>query len=164
MKRFWRAFDLALDGMAGCAGVILAFITLAICYEVMMRYFFKSPSVWIAQTTEYALLWIVFLGTTWLLREKGHVAVDILHARLPERGRTLLDVAMLSLGALACAVIFVFAVFYCHECVSRGVTDVRGVTVPKAAVFIIIPVGCFFLVIQFCRMVWEKIGRIRRGV
>jgi TRAP-type C4-dicarboxylate transport system permease small subunit len=49
MKVFWRFF----------------------CYEVVMRYFFMIPSLWVVQTCEYALLWIVFLGATRLLSEQG---------------------------------------------------------------------------------------------
>ena len=57
--------------MAGIAGVILVFICAAVCYTIGMRFLFRQTTIWIMQTTEYALLWIVFLGTTWLLRDKG---------------------------------------------------------------------------------------------
>ena len=67
MNVFWRCFDKLLDIMAGMAGVILVFICAAVCYTIGMRYLFHATTIWIMQTTEYALLWIVFLATTWLL-------------------------------------------------------------------------------------------------
>jgi hypothetical protein len=42
------------------------------------------------------------------------------------------------------------------ECITRGVNDVRAVTVPKSFVFVIIPFGTLFLCIQFFRIVSER--------
>jgi hypothetical protein len=40
---------------------------------------------------------------------------------------------------------------------------VRAVTVPKSAVFIIIPIGSILLTIQFFRMAWSRLIDIRMG-
>jgi C4-dicarboxylate transporter DctQ subunit len=163
MKEFWRFFDRLADFMAILAGAIMAFITASICYSVVMRYFFKSPSIWVVQTCEYALLWMVFLGTTWLLREKGHVSVDIVYSRLRDGSRSLLNLITFSLAGLACAVIVFFGTQYTWQTVIYGITDVRALTVPKYAVFIIIPFGSLLLCIQFFRMVWKEFRQIKTG-
>jgi C4-dicarboxylate transporter DctQ subunit len=163
MKGFWNIFDRVADLMAILAGAIMAFITASICYSVVMRYFFKSPSIWVVQTCEYALLWMVFLGTTWLLREKGHVSVDIIYSHLRDRSRSFLNLITFSLAGLACAVIVFFGTQYTWQTVMYGITDVRAVTVPKYAVFIIIPFGSLLLCIQFFRLVWEEFRQIKTG-
>jgi TRAP-type C4-dicarboxylate transport system permease small subunit len=152
-----------LNGMVAFAGVILIFTTLAVCYGIVMRFFFRSPSIWVAQTSEYALLWMVFLGTTWLLREKGHVAVDIIYAGLRESTKTRLDLVMNAIAGVACGVLFVFSLTYVCECIIHGVTDVRAVTVPKWMVSIIIPVGMLLLTLQFFRMVWQRYRSMKGG-
>ena len=43
-----------------------------------MRYFLNRPLVWVLELTEYALLWVTFLGAAWLLRQGGHVQVDVI--------------------------------------------------------------------------------------
>jgi TRAP-type C4-dicarboxylate transport system permease small subunit len=63
---------------------------------------------------------------------------------------------MNGLAGAACAVIFLYSAAYVVECVGRNVNDVRAVTVPKAVLFIIIPVGSFFLTLQFLRTVWQR--------
>jgi TRAP-type C4-dicarboxylate transport system permease small subunit len=141
----------------------MAFITAAICYGVVMRYFFKSPSIWVVQTCEYALLWMVFLGATWLLREKGHVAVDIIYSHLRDRSRSFLNLVTFSMAGIACAVIVFFGTQYTWQTVIFGITDVRALTVPKYAVFIIIPFGSLLLCIQFFRMGWEGFRQIKTG-
>jgi C4-dicarboxylate transporter, DctQ subunit len=157
MKLFWTLFDKLLNAMAIFAGVILVFIVGAVCYTIGMRYFFKLTTIWIMQTTEYALLWIVFLATTWLLREGGHITTDIIYSHLSNKTRVYLDAVMFIIGGLACAVMLYFGITYLYECVTCNVTDVRAVTVPKSSVFVIIPVGSFLLTIQFFRMAWNRI-------
>jgi len=149
--------------MAGLAAIILAFICAAVCYTIGMRYLFTKTTIWIMQTTEYALLWIVFLSTTWLLREKGHITTDLVYEHLSEKARQCLDGITFSLGGLACVVLFYYAAAYTCNSIIHGVTDVRGVTVPKWTVFVIIPIGTTFLIIQFFRMAWDRFSVLRTG-
>jgi TRAP-type C4-dicarboxylate transport system permease small subunit len=147
--------------MAALAGVILIFITAAVCYTIGMRYLFTKTTIWLMQTTEYALLWIVFLATTWLLREKGHITTDVIYTHLNERTKRYLDCIMFVIGGIACAVMVYFGIDYMRECILKGITDVRGVTVPKWVIFIIIPAGSILLTIQFFRMAWGKLIDMR---
>jgi C4-dicarboxylate transporter DctQ subunit len=162
-KRFWKGFDALTDLMAGLAGVILVFITAAVCYTIGMRYLFTKATIWLMQTTEYALLWIVFLATTWLLREKGHITTDVVYTHLNEKAKRTLDCIMFVIGGLACALMVYFGVTYTHECIAKGVTDVRGVTIPKWIIFIIIPIGSILLTLQFFRMAWSRFVGARGG-
>jgi len=156
MKAFWTLFDRLLNIMAALAGIILVFIVGAVCYTIGMRYFFRQTTIWIIQTTEYALLWIVFLATTWLLREGGHITTVIIYSHLSNKAKAYLDAIMFIIGGLTCAVMLYYGVTYTYECITSNVTDVRAVTVPKSAVFIIIPIGSFLLTIQFFRMAWQR--------
>jgi C4-dicarboxylate transporter DctQ subunit len=163
MKGFWKLFDKLSDIMAALAGVILVFITAAVCYTIGMRYLFTKTTIWVMQTTEYALLWIVFLATTWLLREGGHITTDLIYTHLSHQTKRYLDCTMFVIGGLACAVMVFFGIDYARECIVKGVTDVRAVTVPKWIIFIIIPVGSLFLTLQFFRMAWSRLLDIREG-
>ena len=163
MIGFWWIFDKLLDLMAGLAMVILLFICAAVCYTIGMRFLFTRTTIWIMQTTEYALLWIVFLSTAWLLREKGHITTDLIYEHLNEKTRQGLDAITYTLGALACVVLLYYSVTYTYESITHGVTDVRAVTIPKWTVYFIIPYGSIFLIIQFLRMAWGKLNELRAG-
>jgi len=162
-KRFWIFFDKGVDGMAFLSGLILVFITAAVCYTIGMRYLFTKTTIWIMQTTEYALLWIVFLATAWLLREGGHISTDLLYAHLNEKTKHYLDCIMFVIGGLACAVMVFLGSHHMYECIVNRVTDVRAITVPKSAIFSIVPIGSLFLTIQFFRMAWGRLIEIRGG-
>lgn len=163
MTVFWRRFDKLLDIMAGIAGAILVFICAAVCYTIGMRYLFHATTIWIMQTTEYALLWIVFLATTWLLRDGGHIITDIIYSHIHENARRYLDCIMFVVGGLSCIVMLYFGSTYMYECIVNNVTDVRAVTVPKWTVFSIIPIGSMLLTIQFFRMAWNRLTGTKAG-
>ncbi len=163
MSIFWNFFDKLLDLMVGLAGVILVFITAAVCYTIGMRFLFTRTTIWIMPVTEYALLWIVFLATAWLLREGGHITTDVVYTHLGGRAKRYLDCVMFVVGGLTCAVLFFLGVLHVRECIAGGVTDVRAITVPKAAVFCVIPIGSFLLTLQFFRMAWGRFYDGRQG-
>jgi C4-dicarboxylate transporter DctQ subunit len=163
MSGFWRGFDRLLNMMAATAGVILVFICVAVCYTIGMRFFFTKTTIWLIQTTEYALLWIVFLATTWLLKEGGHITTDIIYGGLNEKTRRYFDLVLFICSAIACAICFYYATNYMYKAIINHVNDVRGVTVPKAAIFVIIPVGFLMLTVQFLRMARDRLVAIQAG-
>ena len=163
MKGFWKFFDRLSDIMAVLAGVLLVFISAAMCYTIFMRFIFRRTTIWITLMSEYALLWIVFLGTTWLLREGGHITTDVIYVHLNEKTKHYLDFIMSIIGGLACAMLFYFGIVHMYDCIIHGVTDVRAITVPKSAIFVIIPLGSILLTIQFFRNAWSRLIDIRTG-
>jgi len=163
MKTFWKFFDRLSDIMAALAGVLLVLISAAMCYTIFMRFLFRQTTIWITPMSEYSLLWIVFLGTTWLLREGGHITTDVIYIHLNERAKHYLNLIMSVVGGLACGLLLYLGIVHLCDCILHGVTDVRALTVPKSAVFIIIPIGSLFLTIQFFRTAWSMLGEIRTG-
>jgi TRAP-type C4-dicarboxylate transport system permease small subunit len=163
MKAFGIFFDKLIEVMAALAGVLLVFISAAMCYTIFMRFVFNRTTIWIVPVSEYALLWAVFLGTTWLLREKGHITTDLVYTHLNDKAKRSLDFTMYVIGGLTCAAMLFLGVLHVCQCIAGGVTDVRAITVPKTAVFIIIPIGSSLLTIQFFRMAWSRLFDIRTG-
>lgn len=163
MDTFWKLFDRLIDAMAALAGVLLLFITAAMCYSIGMRFLFTKTTLWIIPIAEYALVWVVFLATTWLLREKGHITTDLIYSHLSLRKRACLDFIMFFMGGLSCGTLFGFGVFHLWECLKGDITDVRAITVPKGAVFAIIPVGSLLLALQFIRMAVQQRLAMKRG-
>ena len=103
MKGFWKFFDKLSDIMAALAGVLLVLISAAMCYTIFMRFVFRQTTIWIIPMSEYALLWIVFLGTTWLLREgRAYYDRHDIHSS-DEKAKRYLNLIMSVVGGLTCA-------------------------------------------------------------
>lgn len=70
--------------LAGC----LLITALIICYEIIVRDFFHSPTEWVLEVSTYAILIAGFLGLAVAFRDNTHVRVDIFAGRLaPETKR-----------------------------------------------------------------------------
>jgi len=80
-----------------------------VCLDVAARTFKLFATPWALDVSEYLLYAITFLGAPWVLRENGHIAIELVVERLPARGRAAARFASDGLGALVCAVLVYYA-------------------------------------------------------
>ena len=98
-----------MNALAVLAGALLCALVLLVCADVTSRTFHLVPMPWAPDFSEYALYGITFLGAPWVLREEGHIAIEILVERLAPRARRVARRAVELLGALVCAVLLYYA-------------------------------------------------------
>src|SRR5258708_25396774 len=73
--------------MAWTAAFLIAAMMVIITLDVVVRNFGYQSSSHFFTFTEYALLIVPCLGAPWLVREKGHIYVEILLMHLKPRAR-----------------------------------------------------------------------------
>lgn len=95
-------FCSAVDWLSKCAGLTSALALLAIvafvCFEVMSRYVFNEPTVWVNEYSTYLLLGIAFVGLPYAQKEGSHIQVELLLGYLPDPMRRKLDILTLWIG------------------------------------------------------------------
>ena len=160
-KRFWTIIDMIMDGFAFLAGILLLLVTFFVSYSVIVRYLHIKPPLWILQYTEYALLWITFLGAAWLLRKGGHIRIDTIITRLGPKTRSIMEVLVAVLGFVVCIIIFWFGTEKTLEFYRRGILDVKAVIVPLYPFFLIIPLGGLLLLLQFGRNIYNRLKDLK---
>lgn len=104
-----RLLDWLVDALAVVAGAMLCALTLVICLDVASRSLKLFAMPWSLDASEYLLYGITFLAAPWVLREQGHIAIEILVERLPTALRRVLQRATDAFGAAVCLVLLVFA-------------------------------------------------------
>ena len=157
-KRFFQLFDHILNATAFLAGIILVFIMLSVGLEVIMRYFFNRPMIWVTEVTECLLLYTTFLGTGWLLREEGHVKVDIILNRLKPRATAFFGILSSLVGIFVSAMLAFYGMSVTWDYFRRGIYTPTAMEIPVAAILLIIPIGSFILLIQFVRRTGRFFG------
>ena len=155
------SFDGILNLCSVLVALVLVFMMLAVAYEVVMRYFFVQPTLWVLEIVEWSLVWIAFLSAAWVLRAEGHVKMDIILERLNPRVQTIINVITSILGALVCLTLVWYSSQVTWDHFVRGVLEPRFLPVPKAPLLIIIPIGTFLLLIQFLRRAFNFLGAWR---
>jgi C4-dicarboxylate transporter, DctQ subunit len=140
-----------LELLAVVAGVLLAAMALAIVIDVVVRNLGLQPPAHTLTLTEYGLLYVTMLAAPWLVREKGHVHIELLTAAVSPRARFWLTRAVYALCVLTCMVIFWFAVEVTIDQWRRDVIDVRSFDVPRWLLTASIPLSFGLMTVEFAR-------------
>lgn len=84
---------------AWCSGLLLFLTAIMIAFEVIMRKAFAFSIGGADELSSYALAISCAWGFSFTLLRKSHIRIDILYSRLPQAGRSFLDItAHLLLG------------------------------------------------------------------
>lgn len=161
MPRLLRILEWIEDAMSFGAILLLAAITAAVCLEVFMRYVLNDPLVWVVEFSEYALLYICFLGTAWALREGNHVRVDIFLSAFSERWRQRFGVVSSLLGLGIASVLVIWGALAVREKFISGAYNPTVVEFPTWIVLLCIPVGSLILALRFLRNMIEYAAGVR---
>lgn len=140
-----------LEALAVVAGVMLAATAVAIVLDVLMRNLGLQPPAHTLTLTEYGLLYLTMLAAPWLVREKGHVYVELVTAALRPRARFWLTRVVYALCVLTCAVIFWFGLDVALTHYQREVIDVRSFDMPRWLLTVSIPLSFGLMTIEFAR-------------
>ena len=151
IKKFWEGFDSILKLLAN-AGMVLLFLMMAsVCWEVFSRYFLGRGTVWVIEFSEYAILYMTFLGTAWLLAEDGHVEMDIVVNYLAPGTQRILKSATSVICAAVCLALAWSGTGVALDHLQRGLHQPTLVAPPDFPLFAVIPTGFFLLSVQFIR-------------
>jgi C4-dicarboxylate transporter, DctQ subunit len=158
-----KMYDRLLDFFAILAGIIAAFITLAVCAGILSRYLLNRPMAWVIEISEYSLLYMTFLAAAWVLRHEQHVSVDLVYNRFSPRNKSIADL----FTSIVAGFVFLIITLYGFK-VTKHQFDTKYFTptfleAPKFLITLIIPVGSFLLLIQIIRKIYRVLNVLIKG-
>ncbi len=108
----WLGTGIVRGGLVFAAGIVVAMLILI--QEVVLRYFFNSPTVWAHETTIF-LCGIAFIyGGLYCAARNSHIRVVLIYDALPPGPRRAFDVAI-SLVCAASSAMFTYAAWLMVE-------------------------------------------------
>ncbi len=140
-------------GVLGMAGLIT--------FDVLMRYFFGRPQLFVDELASFLLVFVVFAGLAYTFRAGGHVRVDLVTSSLPRPVRAWLRVVTLALG-----LVFLGAVIWVTALSSVGSYRYGRVSAvmlyPLWVPMLLIPAGLLLMavamLVAFVRQVRASLG------
>ena len=84
--------------------ISLAFTTLLIFVQVVMRYVFNNSLSWSEELARYVFIWQIWLGTSVSMKGNDHIRMDMLSNKLKGRGKLVLAI-------VANVILLLFCVF-----------------------------------------------------
>ncbi|OGP67085.1 MAG: hypothetical protein A2169_08200 [Deltaproteobacteria bacterium RBG_13_47_9] len=158
-----RIFDRILE--MGCVGAMamILFSMMGVSARVGIRYIFGVPINWVIDVSTILQLYLTFLAAAWLLREEGHVSIDIIFSFLKPRHRFFLQTINSSLCAVVCAIITVYGAIETWSSWRLDLYADMPLEPPKWILLIIVPLGSFLLFIQSLRRAKSFLKKYRSG-
>jgi len=150
-----------VNAMAIIAAVLMALIMIAIAYATISRYFFGNPMAWVVEVSSYSLLYITFLAAPWLLRQDAHVKVDLVLNKLKPKSQSALNLFNNAIGVAIAVILLVFGFKMTLNNYREGIVVMNILRTPQYMLLVIIPVGTFFLAIEFLKKMLYEIRTIR---
>jgi TRAP-type C4-dicarboxylate transport system permease small subunit len=129
------ALDRLIDALAIVAGALLCALVVLILVDVMARYLRWFSLAWGLEASEYILYAITFLGAPWVLREQGHIAIEMVVERLSEQGRRKARLVADGIGALVCAILVYYACRVAWQSYAAGTMVHKSFVFPEWLVF-----------------------------
>jgi TRAP-type mannitol/chloroaromatic compound transport system permease small subunit len=148
LKRVLSWIDRINEWTAKATSWLIGVLILATTYEVVMRYAFQSPTTW-----SFELNYLVF-GAYFMLigaythARKGHVNVDILHARLSPRGKAIADLVTFPVFCLFVGVMIYKGFGFARDSWAFRETLSSAWAPPVYPFKTVIPVAAFLLFLQ----------------
>ncbi len=138
------------------AAVILVLV------QVILRYVFNLSISWIEEAVRYIVVWMSFVGASMGLRNKAHIAVDLLLTVLPKKPARAVAIT----GALCGSIFSIVLIWYGLALVQHALAMEQlssAMLAPMGWVYVILPVSGLFLLIRFVQMMWALITGARPG-
>ena len=149
-----RILDAICNVLAALAGLYLVVIMFGIVFNALARTAGYSGSSHIFTFAEFGLLYIVMAASPWLVREKGHVFIELVTAAVPDFMKRPLS----RFVSLACVLICIVLVWYTWGATAKafkfGDAEMRSLDMPKFLLLGAMPIGFALMALQFLRYVF----------
>jgi C4-dicarboxylate transporter DctM subunit len=159
-----RVFDrvLTATGYVGAAMIVLS--AGLISYDTIMRWIFRITSDWIYEYTVYMIGAAACLSAGFVLRENGHINVDVLVSRLSPKTRGILNVVSLSLSSMICVVLTWSALRMLLRTIAVKAVSYTLMATPLWIPQCLPPLGFALLSVQAIRMTLHQLTQMEHGM
>ena len=157
-----RRFDQILDLLIILASALLVFMMCAVCYDVIARYFFNSPTTWVGEISGIILLFLPFLIGGWVLKKDGHVKMDLLLDMMPPRTQIVLRIITSFMALLTCLILCYYGIRISWQLYENNYFTDTYLRLPKGPLIAVIPLGFLLLLVQFVRKIRAEFKAWRR--
>ncbi len=140
------------------ASALFISIGFIVSYEVIMRYLFNSPTIWVNEVSRFLQIWATYLALTYSFHKQDFIRITVIYDRLNETGKKILDfISFIFIIIFSCFVVY-YGWLIAYDSLKVGRTSSTILDVPSFLTELAIPLCFAFLVL---RVILEAIRYIR---
>jgi TRAP-type C4-dicarboxylate transport system permease small subunit len=157
LKGIGRAYTAILRGMFALSAIYFGLMMVVIVYYTLFRAFSLDYSRYSVIFIELGFIYCLMLGAPWLVRERGHVYIEIVTAAVPAHVRILLSRCIAAFCFIVCGALAIFGGALTVQDYAFNELDTRGsIDIPRWIVIVSLPVGFGLMATEFLRFVFAK--------
>jgi TRAP-type mannitol/chloroaromatic compound transport system permease small subunit len=149
---FIKWFIRTIDAINAWIGRLLSYFLFAffvlLFIEVILRYFFNSPTVWANELAQMLFGAYAVLGGGYLLLTGSHVNVDILYSRFSIKTKAAVDIVTSILFFLFCGMLLIYGGSLAWDSLSRFEHSQSAWNPPLYPAKLMIPTAAALLILQ----------------
>jgi len=129
---------------------ILILMVILVFVQIIMRYVFHNSLYWSEELSRYLFLWLIWIGTSFALRERRHISLKIFANIFSKKVQTYIEFFSLLIWFVFCFLMaykgieLVLILFY------RGQTS-PALGIPMAYVYLSMPIGFTLMFVRLIR-------------
>ena len=143
------------------ASALFIAIGFIVSYEVIMRYLFNSPTIWVNEVSRFLQIWATYLALTYSFHKNDFIRITVIYDRLNENGKKILDFISFVFILIFSSFVVYYGWLIAYDSLKVGRTSSTILDVPSFLTELAIPLCFAFLVL---RVILEAIKYIRNFV
>lgn len=144
-----NVLDAVIDRIGRVTGWCSLAIVLVMAFNVLLRYFFRTGSVAMQELEWHLMAPICMLGLSYAILKDGHVQVDILYGRFPERIQRIIQFVSMVLVVLVTGLLMKLSIPYVMQSYNIGeISPDPGGLTHRWILKAMLPIGFSLLLIQ----------------
>ena len=140
------------------ASALFIAIGFIVSYEVIMRYLFNSPTIWVNEVSRFLQIWATYLALTYSFHKNDFIRITVIYDRLNDKGKKILDFISFIFILIFSSFVVYYGWLIAYDSLKVGRTSSTILDVPSFLTELAIPLCFAFLVL---RVILEVIAYIR---
>lgn len=141
-----------IDQISEKSGKAISFLMIplgaVILFEIIARYLFNRPTIWVHETAQMIYGAYVILLGAYVLKDGGHVNVEILYGRFSPRTKAVIDLFTWLLFFFFCGLLLVKGWEMAWDSFVVRETEPTSFAPPVYPIKMMIPLGALLILLQ----------------
>ncbi len=70
-----------------CSSGLFILIGFIVSFEVIARYIFNAPTIWVNEASRFLQIWATYLALTYTFHKKDFIRITFIYDRLNDKGK-----------------------------------------------------------------------------
>ena len=130
------------------ASALFIAIGFIVSYEVIARYVFNSPTIWVNEVSRFLQIWATYLALTYSFHKKDFIRITVIYDKLNESGKKVLDFISFIFILIFSSFVVYYGWLIAYDSLKVGRTSSTILDVPSFLTEFAIPLCFAFLVLR----------------